>query len=400
MSDSARDPQFGYDDHFTPARTRKKRKNRPTTEPPSPSVLLDKTSEELAANDWLRDTKQILRESLEEAFASSDIAPDVLCLGLGSPSSSRDARAQLAFLLAACDDLRIDRTKVSVFDPVFAEQDIHLLAQRGLVPFTENHVARHAVDTPTIVFMPHCDLHLYENLFRENWSLERLSNILLIANRLSEYADSTPSRKLAADHPCVARLAPYLTSRTLQPYAPYPTAFNNTALQFVRTSALAEREPNWWVLPPRSNPRLGGSRPGSTAMAPTAAVGSQAEARSDVIVDVVGARRLGSNSSSSRDRLAPTPTSPTRIATALSPAPPAPAPPSPPVIGANGATGTSPADPTAPPPSDAASTSDVPVPPQRDLVTPGSGGTRTNGPDDAAQSPAGGVTIMTSPAES
>lgn len=37
--------------------------------------------------------------------------------------------------------------------------------------------------------MPHCDLHLYENLFRENWSAQRLPNILLIANRLNEHAE-------------------------------------------------------------------------------------------------------------------------------------------------------------------------------------------------------------------
>ena len=35
--------------------------------------------------------------------------PKVLCLGLGSPSASRDARAQLAFLLTLCEDLRIVR---------------------------------------------------------------------------------------------------------------------------------------------------------------------------------------------------------------------------------------------------------------------------------------------------
>ncbi|KAI0721566.1 SRR1-domain-containing protein [Cerioporus squamosus] len=243
------DAQFGYDDHFTPARTRKKRKNRPPTEPPSPSVLLDKASEELAPTDWLRDTMQTLRESLEEAFPPADDTPDVLCLGLGSPSSSRDARAQLAFLLAACDDLRIDRTKVSVFDPVLTEQDLQLLAQRGLTPIPENRTARHALESPTIAFMPHCDLHLYENLLRENWSRERLPNVLLIANPLSEYAERIPSRRLAVEHPCVARLAPYLTSRPLRPCAPYPTAFNNTAVQFVRASALAERDAEWWTLP-------------------------------------------------------------------------------------------------------------------------------------------------------
>lgn len=49
-------------------------------------------------------------------------------------------------------------------------------------------MAHHRLESSTIVFMPHCDLHLYDNLFRENWSREQLPRVLLIANRLSEYA--------------------------------------------------------------------------------------------------------------------------------------------------------------------------------------------------------------------
>lgn len=49
--------------------------------------------------------------------------------------------------------------------------------------------ARYGIEERTIVFMPHCDLQLYENLLRENWTRERLSNVVLIANRLSEYAE-------------------------------------------------------------------------------------------------------------------------------------------------------------------------------------------------------------------
>ncbi|TBU48014.1 SRR1-domain-containing protein [Dichomitus squalens] len=258
MSRGGGEPQFSYEDHFTPARTRKKRKNRQPADRPDPTVLLEKTSEELARTNWLRDTQQALRESLEGAFAlESDVVPDVLCLGLGSPASSRDARAQLAFLLAACDDLRIPRKNVYVFDPVFTDQDRELLAQLGLTSLPENRVARHRVQSPTIVFMPHCDLHLYDNLFRENWGKEQLPRILLIANRLSEYAANIPSRKLNAEYPCVARLAPYLTSRPLQPSVAFPTAFNNTAFQFVSAGSLAERSlgdgedaPDWWTLPP------------------------------------------------------------------------------------------------------------------------------------------------------
>lgn len=46
----------------------------------------------------------MLRGSLRDAMF---ISPDILCLGLGSPGSSRDARVQLAFLLSVCHELDI-----------------------------------------------------------------------------------------------------------------------------------------------------------------------------------------------------------------------------------------------------------------------------------------------------
>ncbi|KAI0797800.1 SRR1-domain-containing protein [Abortiporus biennis] len=173
---------FNYDTPFTPARPRKKRKNKPglhaTTNQTQPSEALHRMRQYLLQGDWMLECKQLLRESVSLLQASS---PEVLCLGLGSPASSRDARAQLAFLLEACDEMSLDYSKVSAYDPVFTPEDQQLL--------DDLEGAAYPFDTPTIVFMPHCDLQLYENLLRENWSRERLPNLLLIANRLSEYLD-------------------------------------------------------------------------------------------------------------------------------------------------------------------------------------------------------------------
>ena len=51
--------------------------------------------------------------------------------------------------------------------------------------------ARFRVESPTLAFMPHCDLQLYENLLRENWAGggAGLAQLVLIANRLSDYAE-------------------------------------------------------------------------------------------------------------------------------------------------------------------------------------------------------------------
>lgn len=35
--------------------------------------------------------------------------------------------------------------------------------------------------------MPHCDLSLYENILRANWTPQRLARLVLVANNLSDY---------------------------------------------------------------------------------------------------------------------------------------------------------------------------------------------------------------------
>jgi hypothetical protein len=48
---------------------------------------------------------------------------------------------------------------------------------------------KYPLRNPTILFMPHCDRNLYENVLRANWTKEGLQNMLLVANRFSEYVD-------------------------------------------------------------------------------------------------------------------------------------------------------------------------------------------------------------------
>jgi len=41
----------------------------------------------------------------------------------------------------------------------------------------------------TVVYMPHCDLSLFETFLRDNWFSGRISNIILVGNDLSDHAD-------------------------------------------------------------------------------------------------------------------------------------------------------------------------------------------------------------------
>lgn len=120
-----------------------------------------------------------------------------------------------------------------LYDPVFTAEDMTLFAELQVQLLTENKNAVYAMNHPTLCFMPHCDMELYENLIRANWSKKRLPNLLLVANRLTDYIDSNPRHKLETRAPFLLNLAPALQCRPFPASRPWPTAFNNIAVQFV-----------------------------------------------------------------------------------------------------------------------------------------------------------------------
>jgi len=89
---------------FTPVRSRKRRRNQSRPIAASSIEAVEKTMEEMRAQDtWLGECKALVCRALD---ALSTSAPEILCLGLGSPSDSRDARAQCCFIAQIRDSLQ------------------------------------------------------------------------------------------------------------------------------------------------------------------------------------------------------------------------------------------------------------------------------------------------------
>ncbi|KAG1762446.1 SRR1-domain-containing protein [Suillus occidentalis] len=196
------DTSFAYSQATTRTRARKKRRG---DEPPLLIDLVDRCKADIESDGWITTCLGWERAStndclIQDALRKTDMpCPDVLCLGLGSPSSSRVARAQLAFLISSCTILEIVLSNVSVYDPVFTDADKALFQSFGMrcLPDTASLLflpvlfqnGKLVVERPTILYMPHCDLKLYENIIGTNWSEEQLARIIFIANRFSDYTD-------------------------------------------------------------------------------------------------------------------------------------------------------------------------------------------------------------------
>lgn len=225
------DTSFVYSQATTRARARKNnRRGNGRRESPLLIDLVDRCKADIESNGWITSCLGLVQNALRKTNMT---CPDVLCLGLGSPSSSREARAQLAFLISSCTILEIAPSDVSVYDPVFTDADKALLQSFGMRCLADTD-GKHEVERPTILYMPHCDLKLYENIIGANWSEEQLARIIFVANRFKDYTDNYPQSKLEVESPFLMRLVPHLECHSLPTLESFSSAFNNISVQHVR----------------------------------------------------------------------------------------------------------------------------------------------------------------------
>jgi SRR1 len=102
-------------------------------------------------------------------------------LGLGSPSQSPTARCQLA-LLPTLLVLTNKDAAVTAYDPVSTPSDAAILEACGVRALSEAEASKHHGSGCTLLYMPHCETALYNNVLDERWSVEELSGMVILGN--------------------------------------------------------------------------------------------------------------------------------------------------------------------------------------------------------------------------
>ena len=76
---------------------------------------------------------------------------------------------------------------VLVYDPVLSEDELMVVESFGCLRIPVNESCRRAVSHPTLFFMLHCDMAMYNNLLGANWGREGLLRVAILGNPLSFY---------------------------------------------------------------------------------------------------------------------------------------------------------------------------------------------------------------------
>ncbi|KAG5418656.1 hypothetical protein I9W82_004184 [Candida metapsilosis] len=126
-----------------------------------------------------------LKESIDVPFER------IRCLALGSPSQSSDARYQYALLLELIDWLKI--SDVSIYDPVFTEEDKELLKEYRVEE--EYNLPQ---DEHTLFYIPHLPLEVMETVVNTE------KPVYFLGNDAIAHTDRLTKKKLAEMYPSMA----------------------------------------------------------------------------------------------------------------------------------------------------------------------------------------------------
>ncbi|XP_043519656.1 SRR1-like protein isoform X1 [Frieseomelitta varia] len=182
-----------------------------------------------------------LKDSLT-SLNSSDIS-DILCYGLGHFSSHRSSKYQLALLLSLKKHYN---SQIHIYDPVFSSEEIKFLKWLDFNVITINEEGKHVIrNNITLVYMPHCSIHLINNFLYANWC-KNLNKCILLTNSFSVVTDSLKKTNRFSPIDYIIRIQPYVTEITLRNNFIYKEVFNDLSIHTFFEHDINKIPENFW----------------------------------------------------------------------------------------------------------------------------------------------------------
>jgi len=156
----------------------------------------------------------------------------VICYGLGSFSNGVDvaSRYQLALLLLIYEYLSEHEGPlhplIEIFDPSFEQLDkdtLLLFSNPGFKLIENNeYCARRFnsigdINSCVLIYMPHLDKYLYNNLMGANWHVGSLTKLLILGNSFHEMVDHEPTNRCKQQLPYMYTLVHSFSDDIRQP---------------------------------------------------------------------------------------------------------------------------------------------------------------------------------------
>lgn len=123
------------------------------------------------------------------AAESPEKAVELVVLGVGSIADSEVSRCQISLALLL-KKIFSSIKEVLVYDPVLSTMECSTLTTLGCTPISQDEEGRRRAHMPTIFYMPHCGIGLYNNLLQENADPWCLGWVSVLGNSFEKYHDA------------------------------------------------------------------------------------------------------------------------------------------------------------------------------------------------------------------
>ncbi|XP_063171540.1 SRR1-like protein [Candoia aspera] len=263
-------------------RRRRRRRRKEGTEDENPEVAaerqrrrLQEARSELKDSEFWDSSRRTILKSLgtppaaeQDAFAALEKLRDALleegapkgpngrapglqcvCYGLGSFCSCAKARLQLAFLLLLLEELKISPEMCFVFDPIFSALEIEVLSGLGLTVLQWNEEGKRSIRGPTLFYMVHCGKALYNNLLWSNWSLEALSQMVVVGNSFRGFEERLLAKVFHENYSYIAKVLEATQEEALPPHPQQPDVFNDISIHRFPLWKLRALPQGCWACP-------------------------------------------------------------------------------------------------------------------------------------------------------
>ncbi|KZC05999.1 SRR1-like protein [Dufourea novaeangliae] len=170
---------------------------------------------------------------------------EILCYGLGRFSRLRSAKYQLALLLSLRNHYG---SQVYMYDPIFSSKEIKLLTRFGFNILNINEEGKRVIqDNITLVYMPHCSIHLINNFLYANWT-KKLNKCILLTNSFTVVVDNLiGTNKMSARIDYILRIRPYVTEIALENNFICEEAFNDLNIHIFLEKDIDAVPKSFWI---------------------------------------------------------------------------------------------------------------------------------------------------------
>ncbi|RWR86837.1 Sensitivity To Red Light Reduced-like protein [Cinnamomum micranthum f. kanehirae] len=134
-------------------------------------------------------TPQLLSNfSITLSSSQSQNKMQMVIYGIGNINSYKPPHLQLSLaILLSRRFISMIEGWIKVFNPIISKVESSLMEALGCMVLTIDEQGRREAERPTLFFMMHCKVELYNNLLEANWRPEWLNRMVVFGNSFERY---------------------------------------------------------------------------------------------------------------------------------------------------------------------------------------------------------------------